>query len=94
MRFEWDERKNQTNRAKHGISFDTAIQAFEDPARVFRFDRMTDAEERWHLIGATFANTIVFIVHTSHAENGDEIVRIISARKANALEKRTYQSRA
>jgi uncharacterized DUF497 family protein len=51
MRFEWDERKNIRNRAKHRVSFETATLVFEDPRVVSILDPMEENEERWHSIG-------------------------------------------
>jgi uncharacterized DUF497 family protein len=49
MRFQWDEKKNRTNRRKHGVSFETAIQAFWDPNVVVEKDRIDEqtGEQRW-----------------------------------------------
>ena len=42
MEFAWDERKNRINRKKHGVSFETAILAFDDPYHLTRQDREVD----------------------------------------------------
>jgi len=47
MRFEWNERKNRRNKRKHGIEFQTALLAFEDPHSLSDLDRVVAAEERW-----------------------------------------------
>ena len=50
--FEWDERKNEENLAKHGVSFSLAQQAFLDTGRVIARDLKHGAgEERYFLIG-------------------------------------------
>jgi len=51
MRFEWDERKDQRNRAKRGVSFDTARLVFDDPSHLSIQDRHEGAEERWQTVG-------------------------------------------
>lgn len=47
MRFDWDEHKNQRNRAKHGVSFETACLVFDDPQHLSIQDRQVAGEERW-----------------------------------------------
>ena len=53
MEFEWDENKNEINKVKHGISFETAALVFQDENRVEIFDRFHSSleEERYLLIG-------------------------------------------
>ncbi len=94
--FEWDPRKNRENQRKHnGIDFETAARVFADPDIVLRKDRVEDQEQRWHGIGATSA-TLLLVVHVYRTEqsNGEEIIRIISAREANARERRLYLEQA
>jgi uncharacterized DUF497 family protein len=90
MVFVWDERKNRVNRRKHGISFETAARAFEDPSAISYVDRILENEERWHTIGTAGGIVVVLVVHTSKEENGEEEIRIISARKATARERTIY----
>ena len=47
MRFDWDEHKNQRNRAKHGVGFETACLVFDDPQHLSIQDRQVAGEERW-----------------------------------------------
>jgi uncharacterized protein len=51
MEFQWDEGKDRSNRRKRGISFDLAMQAFEDPFQVSVQDREVGGEIRWQTIG-------------------------------------------
>jgi uncharacterized DUF497 family protein len=81
MRFEWDRAKNEINRTKHGIDFETAQLVFDDPCCVTFVERVTDGEERWHAIG---------FVHTYREEVSDEVARIISARPATRRERILY----
>jgi uncharacterized protein len=91
-RYEWDEEKNQINFLKHGISFDTAILIFEDPHVVSELDRIVSGEERWQSIGAIGNVVIVLVAHTWEPEKGsDELIRVISARKATRNERRKYE---
>jgi hypothetical protein len=92
MEFEWDEAKERTNRAKHGISFDTAIRVFNDPNQLLQEDRIDDetGETRWHAFGIA-GHSILLVVHVYRSKiNGKEIIRILSARKANKSEIRRY----
>jgi uncharacterized protein len=54
MPFEWDADKNRQNQMKHGVSFEMAELAFEDPWRVIRFDKKhsTKREKRFYCYGA------------------------------------------
>ncbi len=91
MRFEWDERKDRINRSKHdGLDFRTAARVFNDPKIVLAKDRIVEGEQRWHAIGAV-AGTLLLVVHTHREEDdGEEIIRIVSAREANQRERRIY----
>jgi uncharacterized DUF497 family protein len=84
--YEWDEIKNQSNQEKHGISFDDAI----DVLKGFTIDKIDNRfdynETRIISIGKTEYAVIVVIVHTDR----EGITRIISARKANKIERETY----
>ncbi|MGO9231416.1 MAG: BrnT family toxin [Bryobacteraceae bacterium] len=92
MVFVWDEKKNRSNRRKHGISFEAAARIFDDPNVVSYPDRMVDSEERWHSIGIADGIAIVLVVHTSEEQHGGEEIRIISARKASPRERALYDS--
>jgi uncharacterized DUF497 family protein len=61
--FEWDERKGESNRHKHRVSFDEAVEAFDDPAAVLLLDvrHSTAHEEREILIGRTLHGILVVI---------------------------------
>ena len=88
MRFDWDDRKDASNLRKHGIDFDTASLAFDDPLHLLVPYRVIDGEQRWQLIGMAADVALLVVVHT---EDGDELVRIISARKAEGHERRRYE---
>ena len=87
MRFIWDEEKSRRNLAKHKVSFETARLAFDDPNAVSRLERVEDGEERWQTLGLVGGIVILFVAHTYREEGGEEIIRIISARKATAQER-------
>ena len=93
MRFEWDPRKDKANRKKHGISFELAQRVFDDPNHLSRQNRQEGGEERWQTLGLIGPHAIVLVAHTYEDEHGEEIVRIISARKATRAERRLYDER-
>lgn len=91
MRFEWDENKNQINIRKHKIDFLEASKVFYDPNFIVNEDTRHGYDEaRYQVVGNIDTHGIIFVVH---AERRDNVIRIISARKANKKEKRLYQSR-
>lgn len=91
VEFEWDENKNRINKAKHGISFQTAREVFRDPYALIDQDRHVGGEERWQAIGLINGIRVVVVAHTYPGyDHGKEIVRIISARSATAVERQAY----
>jgi uncharacterized DUF497 family protein len=90
LRFTWDAQKNRINRRKHGISFETALLAFDDPHQVSRQDRTVDGELRWQTIGMVNGIHVLLIAHTVEVIGDEEVIRIISARKATPREHRAY----
>jgi len=93
MRFEWDPEKARTNRLKHGISFEFATRAWDDPLRQILPDRVENNEERWRTIAMIGAVMVVVVIHT-HPGRDDDLVRIVSARKATPHERRSYENEA
>lgn len=91
MRVDWGERKSDTNRKKHGISFDLAQEVFDDPLCLSRLDRVEGGEERWHTVGMVGDVVLLLVVHTLRSAAGEEIIRIISARKATKRERDFYE---
>jgi len=94
MRFEWDERKNIRNHAKHRVSFETAQLVFDDPHQISMLERIEDHEERWQTIGMAGGILLLLVVHTFRGEGVDEVTRIISARKATPKERTIYENQA
>ena len=88
--FEWDRRKAESNKRKHGISFETAVLVFDDPHVLDVDEGIAHGEARYNAIGEALGE-LLFVSYTSFEEGGDEVVRIISARKAEAKEHRAYQ---
>jgi uncharacterized DUF497 family protein len=91
VRFEWDENKNQQNLLKHDVRFETAVLVFDDPYTLTRRDESSYEEECWITLGAIGPGAVVMVVHTWAEENGEEVVRLISARAATAHERRSYE---
>ena len=91
VRFDWDEVKNRINYRKHGVFFETATLVFDDPHFVMAQDREVDGEERWHTIGLVEGALLLLIAHTIQDDEGEESVRIISAREVTARERRRYE---
>ena len=91
--FSWDSNKARANVRKHGISFETARHVFDDPYFVQDYDWNPGSEDRWHTIGLVHGALLVLVVHTTHESNGEEYVRIISARRAERTEREKYYSR-
>jgi len=87
VQLDWDEAKNRRNLRKHGIDFETAILVFEDPYSMAVLDRVVYGEERWQTIGVAGDVTVVVVAHTL----SEEVIRIISARKATPQERRSYE---
>ena len=83
MIFEWDDHKEQINIAKHGIDFKTAARVFQDEFRIEIFDELhSDIEERQ--IGGV--EIVIMVVYTERKQ----AIRLISARKATAQERKMY----
>lgn len=86
MDFEWDDAKDQANEAKHGITFAEAIAVFADPGHVvLDASREEDSETRSKAIGQ-IEGVLFVVVFTRRGS----VTRIISARRANRREERSY----
>jgi uncharacterized DUF497 family protein len=91
MRLTWDETKNRRNLAKHRVSFETAGLVFEDPHAISRLDRIEGGEERWQTLGLAGDIVVLLVAHTYGEDDGEEVIRIISARKATPNERKIYE---
>jgi len=98
VQYEWDEHKAWRNWQKHGVSFEVATEVFEDARYLLELDRVDETgEQRWKAIGSLLtrsgAVTVLVVVHAyREADDGEGIVRIISAREAGPSERRRYQA--
>ncbi|MCD8039091.1 MAG: BrnT family toxin [Lachnospiraceae bacterium] len=89
INFEWDENKNQINKKKHGISFSEALTVFYDNnAVLFDDPEHSINEDRFLIIGLTENDNVCIVSHCYRSN--DNIIRIISARKATKSEKQVY----
>ena len=92
MKVEWSDEKNYLNIEKHKVSFDEAKEVFLDPMHISKLDHRFDYfEERWITLGATTKDKILVVANMFFDENGDEVIRIISARRANQKERIFYE---
>ena len=87
MKFDWDERKNQSNLAKHGFDFADACRIFNLPIVVELDEREDYGEERYVGIGLLDGRVVVVV----YTEPDEETVRIISLRKALSYERKRYE---
>jgi len=90
MRFEWDANKASANLAKHGVSFDEALEVFYDPNVLERYDELNSIHEiRFIVIGLSSRR----LLYVAYAERANDTVRLISARKATRAEREFYERR-
>ena len=87
MEILWDDRKAEANLRKHGVSFDEAATVFNSPLAK-SYPDSHEAEDRMLLVGYSSERRLLLVVYLERAE---ESVRIISARKATANERRDYE---
>ena len=91
-RFEWDAAKEKVNLTKHRVSFKTAAQAFTDPFALVEQDRIENGEYRWQTIGLIGGYLLLLVAHTVQEDEDDtEVIRIISARRADPKERKRYE---
>lgn len=95
QRWTWDPSKSQTNKAKHGLTFETAVLVFSDPFHQ-TFPDPYEAEERWRTFGL-IQQIMVLVVHTDPFEDDGVVIesgRIISARRATRGERISVEEQA
>jgi uncharacterized DUF497 family protein len=88
MQFEWDRAKAEVNLRKHGVSFDDALHVFADPFRLDEPDFRADYGEARRLTMGEVDGRLHVVAYTMRGE----VVRLISARKANEREQRRYRA--
>ncbi len=87
MDYEWDPGKAATNLQKHGVSFADAVSVFSDEFALTTADDFAD-EERFVTLGTDAFGRLLVVVYTWR---GEQIIRIISARKATRHERTQYE---
>ncbi len=89
LKFEWDERKNRSNQKKHGISFNEAKTVFTDEfGRLIPDPDHSNDEDRFILMGMSSRFRLLIVCH---CERSADMIRIISARKAEKHERKQYE---
>jgi uncharacterized DUF497 family protein len=92
LRFEWDVKKERANQKKHGVSFAEAKSAFSDERGLVIDDpEHSDDEDRFVLLGMSATLRVLVVCHCYRADG--DVIRIISARKADQHEQRDYSER-
>jgi uncharacterized DUF497 family protein len=91
VKYAWDAVKNKINLAKHGVDSEAASLVFEDPFCIAFADSIKDGEARWHAIGMVGTVSVLVVVHTYAMEGIDEVIRIISCRRALKHERKLYE---
>ena len=90
MEFEWNTDKAEINLRKHRVSFEDAARVFLDPDRIETFDGRNEyGEDRWKTLGLV-EPAVLAVVYTVRSK-GDEVIRLISARKADSHERAQYR---
>ena len=90
LTIEWDDNKSFANKKKHGISFEEAKTVFyDDSARIIHDPDHSEQEDRFILLGLSYKLRLLIVVHTYRED--EQIIRIISARKATKNEASKYR---
>ena len=91
----WGKRGAESNLEKHKVSFEMAVRAFADPFALTEQDRVEGGEQRWQTLGTVGGYCMLVAAHTIRDEDKDgepvEVIRIVSARKADRKERRRYE---
>ncbi|MCF6340289.1 MAG: BrnT family toxin [Sulfurimonas sp.] len=92
MKFEWSDNENNLNIKKHQVSFYGVKEVFLDLMHISKLDHCFDYfKERWITLEITSKDKILVVANNFFDENGEEIIKIISARKANEKERIFYE---
>lgn len=93
MKFEWDENKNKKNIENHKVSFEQATSVFcDDAAVIFQDNAHSNDEDRFIIIGKSIFEQVLFVCYCERGKDSmdEDILRIISARKATDKERRLF----
>ena len=93
LRFEWDEAKNTESKRKHRVSFEEAQTVFYDDRAILigDGDGNEQDEERFLLLGLSATLRVLVVCHCYRSR--DQVIRLISARRASRTELRDYETR-
>ena len=92
IRFEWDNEKAENNFRKHGVSFEISTRVFADLFAVVKQDRIENGEYRWQTLGVVDGYLLLLVAHAVGDDvDGTEVIRIISARRAEPKERKRYE---
>ena len=92
MKFQWDPNKAAVNLRKHGISFEEAVTVFKDPlALIFDDEEHSEEEHREIIIGISMLSRLLLVCFV---ERNEDVVRVITARRATYQEKKDYEENA
>lgn len=95
--YDWDPKKEATNKKKHGVGFNEAASVFKDPhLRIFEDRSQSLGEERWLAIGFSDKSRVLLVVYCERCEEEEgehEVIRIISARRLKPTERRRLGER-
>lgn len=90
IEFIWDRIKDCSNRRKHGVSFEEAKTIFmDDNARIINDPDHSDTEDRFVMLGLSSKAKLLVVCHCYRED--DQVIRIISARKATKSESIVYR---
>ncbi len=88
MRFQFDPRKAASNLKKHGVAFVDAEGVFYDPLAIHREDPDAENEDRYVAVGMGNTGILLVVVYTVR----NDVIRLISARRATRREVRNYEA--
>jgi len=93
MRYAWNPVKAVRNIRTHGVSFEMAARIFQDPNHVVTENYFIEeaGEQRYQAIGMSGEVVLLLVVFVDRSGPQEEIIHIISARKATAYEESAYQ---
>jgi uncharacterized DUF497 family protein len=95
VRFRWDRAKAVANRRKHRVSFEQAREVFDDPDHVVIENYLEEGgEQRQQIIGLSCGMVLLAVIFVDRSTGEDVVIRLISARKANAYEQYLYETGA
>jgi uncharacterized protein len=91
VKFDWDAGKDRANQRKHGVAFAEARSVFYDDQAVEYYDPdHSDAEDRFIMVGMSAKLRIMVVCYTRRKDGTDDMIRIISARRATKKEQAIY----